>query len=196
MLIMEGGGDQNKVWKRSLSGSSKSNSFKLRSPSLNSVRLRRIFDMFDKSNDGMLTADELSQALSILGLEADPSEIDSMISSYIKPGNQGLTFEDFEALHQSLNNAFFAADKDDAPADEEESQESDLTEAFKVFDEDGDGFISAKELQVVLGKLGFPEGREIDRVELMISSVDRNQDGRVDFFEFKDMMRNVMVRSG
>lgn len=190
------GGDQGKGWKRSLSSSS-SNSFKLRSPSLNSVRLRRIFDMFDKSNDGMLTADELSQALSILGLEADPSEIDSMIGSYVKPGNQGLTFEDFEALHQSLNNAFFADDKDeDAPLTEEDSQESDLSEAFKVFDEDGDGFISAKELQVVLGKLGFPEGREIDRVELMISSVDRNHDGRVDFFEFKDMMRNVMVRSG
>lgn len=189
-------GDQAKGWKRSLSRSSNSNSFKLRSPSLNSVRLRRIFDMFDKSNDGMLTADELSQALSILGLEADPSEIDSMISSYVKPGNQGLTFEDFEALHQSLNNAFFADANDDAPADEEDSQESDLSEAFKVFDEDGDGFISAKELQVVLGKLGFPESREIDRVELMISSVDRNHDGRVDFFEFKDMMRNVMVRSG
>ncbi|KAK1349173.1 Calcium-binding protein CAST [Heracleum sosnowskyi] len=189
-------GDQAKGWKRSLSRSSNSNSFKLRSPSLNSVRLRRIFDMFDKSNDGMLTADELSQALSILGLEADPSEIDSMISSYVKPGNQGLTFEDFEALHQSLNKAFFADANDDAPADEEDSQESDLSEAFKVFDEDGDGFISAKELQVVLGKLGFPEGREIDRVELMISSVDRNHDGRVDFFEFKDMMRNVMVRSG
>lgn len=190
------GGDQGKAWKRSLSSSSHSNSFKLRSPSLNSVRLRRIFDMFDKSNDGMLTADELSQALSILGLEADPSEIDSMISSYVKPGNQGLCFEDFEALHQSLNNAFFADDVDDAPSSEEDSQESDLSEAFKVFDEDGDGFISARELQVVLSKLGFPEGREIDRVELMISSVDRNQDGRVDFFEFKDMMRNVMVRSG
>ncbi|XP_074322561.1 calcium-binding protein CAST-like [Apium graveolens] len=189
------GGDQGKAWKRSLSRSS-SNSFKLRSPSLNSVRLRRIFDMFDKSNDGMLTADELSQALSILGLEADPSEIDSMISSYVKPGNPGLTFEDFEALHQSLNNAFFADDNENAALTEQDSQESDLSEAFKVFDEDGDGFISAKELQVVLGKLGFPEGREIDRVELMISSVDRNRDGRVDFFEFKDMMRNVMVRSG
>ncbi|KAL1808075.1 hypothetical protein DCAR_0727476 [Daucus carota subsp. sativus] len=189
-------GDQGKVWKRSLSSSSKSNSFKLRSPSLNSVRLRRIFDMFDKSSDGMLTADELSQALSILGLDADPSEIDSMISSYVKPGNQGLTFEDFEALHQSLNNAFFADGQEDAPVSEEESQESDLSEAFKVFDEDGDGFISAKELQVVLGKLGFPESRELARVEMMISSVDRNKDGRVDFFEFKDMMRNVMVRSG
>ena len=76
------------------------------------------------------------------------------------------------------------------------SQEDlDLSEAFKVFDEDGDGYISAKELQIVLGKLGLSEGNEIGRVEKMIFSVDQNQDGRVDFFEFKDMMRGVLVRS-
>lgn len=74
-------------------------------------------------------------------------------------------------------------------------EEADLSEAFKVFDEDGDGYISARELQMVLGKLGFSEGSEIDRVEKMIVSVDSNRDGRVDFFEFKDMMRSVLVRS-
>ena len=45
----------------------------------------------------------------------------------------------------------------------------------------------------MLVKLGFAEGNEIGRVERMISSVDRNHDGRVDFTEFKDMMRNVIV---
>ncbi|KAK8681426.1 hypothetical protein V6N13_053830 [Hibiscus sabdariffa] len=63
----------------------------------------------------------------------------------------------------------------------------DLTEAFKVFDEDededGDGFISAQELQA--------EGKEIGRVEQMICSVDQNHDGRVDFFDFKHMMQSV-----
>ena len=74
-------------------------------------------------------------------------------------------------------------------------EESDLNEAFKVFDEDGDGYISARELQVVLGKLGLAEAKEIGRVEQMITSVDSNNDGLVDFFEFKDMMRSVVVRS-
>lgn len=72
-------------------------------------------------------------------------------------------------------------------------EELDLSEAFKVFDEDGDGFISAKELQVVLAKLGFQEGNEIDRVQQMITSVDRNHDGLVDLFEFKDMMRTTVL---
>lgn len=201
--------------------SSSSNSFKLRSPSLNLLRLRRIFDVYDKNHDDMITVDELSRALSILGLDTDLSELDSMVKSYIQPGNLGLCFQDFEALHRSINDLFFGnigaasleqqADQQEHDEQEEtttttttvpggseqqkQQEEADLTEAFKVFDEDGDGYISAMELQVVLGKLGFPEASQIDRVEMMITSVDRNHDGRVDFFEFKDMMRSVIVRS-
>lgn len=64
-----------------------------------------------------------------------------------------------------------------------------------MFDEDGDGYISAKELQAVLGKLGLVDGRSIDRVHQMIGSVDRDHDGRVDIFEFKSMMKSVAVHS-
>ncbi|KAB1223963.1 Calcium-binding allergen Bet v 3 [Morella rubra] len=69
----------------------------------------------------------------------------------------------------------------------------DLSKAFKVFNEDGDGYISTRELQAVLGKLGLSGGSEIDRVEKIILSFNLNLDGRVDFFEFKDMMRSVLV---
>ncbi|XP_022860836.1 calcium-binding protein CAST-like [Olea europaea var. sylvestris] len=191
---METAGDAAAVQcKRSLGqGNTSSSSFRLRSPSLNKVRLRRIFDMFDKNNDGMITLDELSQALGLLGLNADMAELDSMIQSHIQPGNTGLTYKDFEDLHVSLNKVFFGLDE---VVDEEAQDESDLSEAFKVFDEDRDGYISARELQVVLGKLGLQEGGEIDRVQQMISSVDSNHDGRVDFFEFKNMMRCVIVPS-
>jgi len=197
--------------KRSLSKKASTSSFRLRCDSLNSLRLRRIFDLFDKNSDGLITVDELSQALNRLGLDADPSELDFITKSFIQPGNTGLQFNDFIELHKSIDDTYFGGDdhNDSSICDPEETvaaaaasrkngmsiEESDLCEAFKVFDEDGDGFISAKELQVVLGKLGFQEGKEIDRVEKMIISVDLNQDGRVDFFEFKDMMRSVLVRS-
>ncbi|KAJ9179706.1 hypothetical protein P3X46_008041 [Hevea brasiliensis] len=177
--------------------SSSCSSFRLRSPSLNSLRLRRIFDLFDKNGDGMITVQDLSQALSLLGLDADFSELESTIRSHIRPGNDGLLFEDFVSLHQSLDETFFTYDEENTEdgQDAMTQEESDLSEAFKVFDEDGDGYISAHELQVVLNKLGMPEAKEIDRVQQMICSVDRNHDGRVDFFEFKDMMRSVIVRS-
>ncbi|URE31258.1 hypothetical protein MUK42_16527 [Musa troglodytarum] len=66
-----------------------------------------------------------------------------------------------------------------------------MREAFRVFDENGDGYISAAELQAVLDKLGLLEGRSIDGVRRMISAVDRDRDGRVDFFEFKNMMHTI-----
>lgn len=191
---MESGG----AGRRSLSINNRS--FRLRCPSLNSVRLRRIFDLFDKNSDGTITVTELSQALALLGLNADLPDLQSIVQSHIKPGNLGLEFDDFAALHLSLNDTYFFDVEEELKGDGAEQselsqEESDLNEAFKVFDEDGDGYISAQELQVVLGKLGLAEGKEIGRVKQMITSVDRNQDGRVDFFEFKDMMRSVVVRS-
>lgn len=188
-----------------LSNKTSSNSFRLRSESLNTLRLRRIFDLFDKNSDGIISVDELYRALNLLGLEADLLDLNFTIKSFIQPGNTGLQFEDFLSLHKSLDEAYFAYDGNGEVASAEacnqeetkriSQEESDLSEAFKVFDEDADGYISAKELQVVLGKLGLSEGNEIDRVKKMIVSVDRNRDGRVDFFEFKDMMRSVLVRS-
>lgn len=182
----------NPVLSRRLSRRS-SSSFSLQSPSLNSVRLRRIFDLFDKNGDGVLTVTELAQALNTLGLDADVSELEVTVSSHIRPGLSGLLFDDFVTLHKWLDESVFQ-DEEACPVGVPDD-ESDLTEAFKVFDEDGDGYISATELQVVLGKLGFSECNEMTRVEEMIGSVDRNHDGRVDFFEFKDMMRGVMARS-
>ncbi|KAF8041803.1 hypothetical protein BT93_A0410 [Corymbia citriodora subsp. variegata] len=181
--------------------SRKSASFRLHSPSLNSLRLRRIFDLFDKNGDGFITVVELGHALASLGLHADPSEVDTAVASFIKPGSPGLEFDGFVQLHHSLDDIFPTPRDDGEESDASDSsssssssqEENDLSEAFKVFDEDGDGFISAGELQVVLAKLGLPEGQEIARVQQMIVSVDRNHDGLVDFFEFKDMMRGVIA---
>ncbi|KAJ9543015.1 hypothetical protein OSB04_022722 [Centaurea solstitialis] len=176
---------------KSLLKSTSTNSFRLRSESLNSLRLRRIFDLFDTNGDSFITVDEISRALIILGLDTDISDLDSMIKSYVRPGNSGLTYEDFVSLHRSIDDLVFGGAVDHVEQEEskEEQEEADLTEAFKVFDENKDGFISAKELQIVLGKLGFTEASEMGRVEMMISSVDLNHDGRVDFSEFKDMMK-------
>ncbi|KAI0531354.1 hypothetical protein KFK09_000907 [Dendrobium nobile] len=166
-------------------------SFRLRSPSLNSVRLRRIFDLFDHNGDGEITLDELSLALDRLGLGADPDDLSLAVAAHIRPGQSGLDFSDFEGLHRALGESLAGEIDDGCDA----AEESDMEEAFRVFDEDGDGFISAAELQVVLAKLGLPEAKSFSRVNEMICSVDRNCDGRVDFLEFKHMMQGISVHS-
>ncbi|RYQ85489.1 hypothetical protein Ahy_B10g105058 isoform A [Arachis hypogaea] len=63
-----------------------------------------------------------------------------------------------------------------------------LHEAFKIFDEDGDGYIDAMELKRVLDCLGLDKGWDMNTIEKMVKVVDLNLDGKVDFGEFELMM--------
>ncbi|XP_058785097.1 calmodulin-like protein 6 [Vicia villosa] len=63
-----------------------------------------------------------------------------------------------------------------------------LVEAFKIFDEDGDGYIDAMELKRVLDCLGLDKGWDMNTIERMVKVVDLNFDGKVDFGEFELMM--------
>ena len=67
--------------------------------------------------------------------------------------------------------------------------EEELREAFKVFDKDGNGFISAAELRHVMTNLG--EKLTDEEVDEMIREADLDGDGQVDYEEFVKMM---MVR--
>jgi calcium-binding protein CML len=147
------------------------------------LRLRRVFDLFDCDGDGIITQAELSGALGRLGLAlgAQAGTLDSVVAAYIAPGMPGLRFSDFEALHDEL-------DGGEGEGPEEEDEEREMREAFAVFDENGDGYISAAELQAVLGRMGMPEAGSMARVQDMIAAHDRDSDGRVDFHEFKAMM--------
>lgn len=174
-------------------------SFRLQNQSLNTFRIRRTFNVLDTNKDGELTVAEICQAFSNMGLKVDRSQIFSTISNYIKPNRTGLDFEGFLALHNFIGDDVLGRlcddDDDDADADgantKEAEMEEELKAAFDVFDENGDGFISALELQRVMGKLGMIEGKEIGNVRDMIGSVDINHDGMVDFNEFKLMMKKL-----
>lgn len=63
-----------------------------------------------------------------------------------------------------------------------------LHEAFKIFDEDGDGYIDAMELKRVLDCLGLDKGWDMNAIENMVKVADLNFDGKVDFGEFEFMM--------
>uniref|UniRef100_K3Z0W0 EF-hand domain-containing protein n=1 Tax=Setaria italica TaxID=4555 RepID=K3Z0W0_SETIT len=182
--------------KPTLAKGTPSASFRLRNGSLNAVRLRRVFDLFDRNGDGEITVDELAQALDALGLDADRASLAATVGAYVPEGAAGLRFEDFDTFHRALGDAFFGAlaDKDDAAEGGKGGEdEEEMREAFKVFDVDGDGFISAAELQEVLKKLGLPEASSMANVREMICNVDRDRDGRVDFSEFKCMMQGITV---
>mmetsp|Transcript_7370 Transcript_7370/g.16895 ORF Transcript_7370/g.16895 Transcript_7370/m.16895 type:complete len:175 (-) Transcript_7370:262-786(-) len=61
-----------------------------------------------------------------------------------------------------------------------------LYEAFNLFDSDGGGTIDIKELKAAMQSLGF-ESKNVDIMDL-ISDVDKDGSGEIDFDEFLDMM--------
>merc|ERR1719277_1287006 len=68
----------------------------------------------------------------------------------------------------------------------ENDTEEELIEAFKVFDRDGDGFISAGELRFSMTNLG--EKLTDAEVDEMIREADLDQDGQINYDEFVKMM--------
>ncbi|KAJ4960567.1 hypothetical protein NE237_020477 [Protea cynaroides] len=68
--------------------------------------------------------------------------------------------------------------------EEKDPTSEEVKEAFKVFDENRDGYIDAEELQRVFCALGFVEGSELRDCKRMIGAFDTNGDGRIDFTEF------------
>lgn len=66
-------------------------------------------------------------------------------------------------------------------------QLSELKEAFRMFDKDGDGTIDSEELTSVMQVLGMNPTKE--ELEILLNSVDSDSNGVIDLYEFIDVMR-------
>lgn len=133
---------------------------------------KRVFDRYDKNGDGKISSQELREAMDSIGPEATSSrEADRMISEIDKDGDGHIDFDEFLE--------FFGG----GPSD---GGDESLRDAFDYYDLDRNGLISATELHSVLRKLG--EKCSLSDCRRMISSLDRDGDGNVNFEEFKEMM--------
>ncbi|XP_072970209.1 calmodulin-like protein 3 [Typha angustifolia] len=142
------------------------------------AELKRVFQMFDRNGDGRITRLELNDSLENLGIYIPEKDLTAMIDKIDANGDGCVDIIEFGALYQTI-----MGEK------EEEKEEEDMREAFNVFDENGDGFITVDELRSVLASLGIKQGRTAEDCRKMIRNVDKDGDGMVDFNEFKMMMR-------
>ncbi|XP_061673886.1 calcium-binding protein 7 isoform X4 [Syngnathoides biaculeatus] len=69
-----------------------------------------------------------------------------------------------------------------------------IREAFKVFDRDGNGFISKQELGMAMRSLGYMPN-EVE-LEVIIQRLDMDGDGQVDFEEFVTLLGPKLTAAG
>jgi len=137
-----------------------------------SAEFKEAFSLFDKQSNGTITTKELGTVMRTLGQNPSPEEIEGFVKEVDSAGKGTLDFAKFLSV--------MAKNFKDVESEE------DLVDAFKVFDRDGNGFISASELRHVMANLG--EKLTDEEVDEMIREADTDGDGQINYEEFVKMM--------
>lgn len=166
----------------SSSSNGKGNRFLLPTATSGVEELTEVFKVFDANGDGKITKMELGCVLRSLGDDLSEEELALMVQAADKDGDGCIDLDEFISLNTSATDAT-TSEGGLAPTD-------DLKDAFRIFDADMDGKISAQELHRVLRSLGDAECT-IDDCHQMIRGVDRDGDGFVNFQDFRRMMTTM-----
>lgn len=133
--------------------------------------LRKIFQSIDKDNNGMLTVNELHDALTRKGANVEELELFRLVQKVDLDENGEIDYEEFLAANVQLRKL---------------DSDENMKYAFRVLDKDGNGFITRDEIMECLTtEQGLTQG-EIDDV---LDEVDVDGDGKINYMEFLAMMQ-------
>lgn len=143
---------------------------KLSESQLNSYR--EAFSLFDKDRDGKITSRELGTVMRSLGQTPTEAEISDMINE-IDIDNDGTV--DFSEFITMMARRMKTSDDQEV-----------IKEAFRVFDRNGNGLISAAELRHVLTSIG--DKLTDEEADEMIRAADVDGDGQINYEEFSRVL--------
>ncbi|CAK1555809.1 unnamed protein product [Leptosia nina] len=137
--------------------------------------LRKAFQMFDTTKTGYIDVLKISTILNTMGQLFDDSELQALIDEN-DPENSGkINFDGF------CNIASHFLEEEDA-----EAMQQELKEAFRLYDREGNGYITTSTLKEILAALDDKlSSSDLDGI---IAEIDTDGSGTVDFDEFMEMM--------
>ncbi|CAH2009574.1 unnamed protein product [Acanthoscelides obtectus] len=139
--------------------------------------LKSTFDVFDVDRKGYIEADMIGTVMDMLGTHVSADELDKIITEIDEDSNGEINFEEFA----NLAARFLVEDDEDTEAIQVE-----LKGAFRLYDKEGNGFITTDVLREILRELD--EKLSEDDLDNIIDEIDTDGSGTVDWEEFKAVM--------
>jgi len=134
-------------------------------------KLGSIFKKLDKNGDGKLSREEILDGYEVhFGRLLNEDELDQLFSDVDTDKSGFIDYSEFIVASMSSK---------------KNMSEEKLTAAFKMFDSDGSGTISKKELQTVLSSSNQISEEAIERI---LTEVDKDKSGEIEFNEFAELM--------
>ncbi|KAJ9182660.1 hypothetical protein P3X46_006629 [Hevea brasiliensis] len=133
--------------------------------------LKSMFANIDTDNSGTITYDELKAGLARLGSKLTEAEVKQLMEAADVDGNGTIDYIEFITATMHRHRL---------------ERDEQIYKAFQYFDKDKSGFITTDELETAMKDFGMGDDATIKEI---ISEVDTDNDGRINYEEFCTMMR-------
>uniref|UniRef100_A0A6M2DGI0 Putative troponin c-like protein n=1 Tax=Xenopsylla cheopis TaxID=163159 RepID=A0A6M2DGI0_XENCH len=137
--------------------------------------LKNAFDAFDQEKKGCIGVVMVGTILGMLGISLTEGMLNDIIKEVDVDGSGELEFEEFVTLA-----ARFMVEEDAG------AMQAELKEAFRLYDKEGNGYITTAVLREILKELDDKITSE--DLDMMIAEIDSDGSGTVDFDEFMEVM--------
>ncbi|KPJ06239.1 Troponin C, isoform 1 [Papilio machaon] len=137
--------------------------------------LKKTFEAFDQEKKGCIGTVMVGTILGMLGHQVSDESLQEIITEVDVDGSGELEFEEFVTLASR-----FMVEED------AEAMQQELKEAFRLYDKEGNGYITTTVLREILRELDDKISAE--ELDMMIEEIDSDGSGTVDFDEFMEVM--------
>ncbi|KAG4213801.1 hypothetical protein ERO13_A01G079700v2 [Gossypium hirsutum] len=134
--------------------------------------LKQMFANIDTDNSGTITYEELKTGLARLGSKLTEAEVQQLMEAADVDGNGSIDYIEFITATMHRHRL---------------ERDEHLYKAFQHFDKDNSGYITRDELEAAMKEYGMGDD---DTIKEIISEVDTDNDGKINYEEFRDMMRS------
>lgn len=137
--------------------------------------LKKGFEGFDKEGTGTISETNMMMILKSMDIKADKAELENYAAEVDEEGTGKFDLTQFATVASKFMSE-----------DDEEQMREELKEAFRIYDKEGQGYITNDVLSEILREID-PTLTEDDLLNI-IEEVDEDGSGTMDFDEFQEMM--------